>query len=116
MVKRIVEQENAEYEDDFSCVRRVALSQRKEENCHNVCRELKKEERCVPPHLQDLYKRSCEGKSPEERNKIQSLLIEYQEVFSKRENDLGRVSITGHTTDTRLADSIKQAPRRVPLA
>ena len=55
-------------------------------------------------------------RTAEERALIEAILIQYQDEFSKDENDLGRVSLTEHTIDTKSADTIKQASRRVLLA
>ena len=55
-------------------------------------------------------------KTAKERQLIEAIVIQYKDVFSKDENDLGRVSFTKKTIDTKSADPIKQAPRRVPLA
>jgi hypothetical protein len=38
----------------------------------------------IPPHLRDMYDRAIKGLNPEERKKLKSLLIEYQDVFAKR--------------------------------
>jgi hypothetical protein len=43
----------------------------------------------IPPHLTDMYDRAINGLNPEERKKLKSLLIEYQDVFAKHDLDLG---------------------------
>jgi hypothetical protein len=43
----------------------------------------------IPPHLRDMYDRAIKGLNPEERKKLKSLLIEYQDVFAKHDLDLG---------------------------
>jgi len=70
----------------------------------------------LPDHLQSLFKAAAEGKSCEERDSIQHLLLDFQDTFSKDESDLGLTDITEHTIDTGDARPVKQAPRRVPAA
>ena len=70
----------------------------------------------VPPHIEDLIERSSEGWSAKEQAAIKKLLIQYQDVFSKNEFDLGKMHLVEHTIDTGDAKPIAQPPRRVPLA
>ena len=43
----------------------------------------------VPAHLQDLFEWSSEGWTVDEQDTIRKLLVQYQDVFSKSEFDLG---------------------------
>ena len=70
----------------------------------------------IPPYLRELYDKSICGKFVEEKAVIESLLVQYQDIFSKDETDLGRTHLIEHEIDTGNARPIKQPPRRVPMA
>ena len=69
-----------------------------------------------PPHLKDLYVRTCEDQSEEIKSLVHDLLFDFQDVFSKHDNDLGLTHLTEHVIDTGNAVPIRQPPRRVPSA
>jgi len=50
------------------------------------------------------------------REELYRLLREFRGAFSFKENDLGRMSIVGHTIDTSYARPVRQALRRHPPA
>ena len=70
----------------------------------------------IPPCLRELYDKSICGKFDEQKAVIESLLVQYQDMFSKDETDLGRTHLIEHEIDTGNARSIKQPPRRFPMA
>ena len=70
----------------------------------------------IPEHLRELYENSIEGKTQEQQDKLADLLVSYQDVFSKGDNDLGRTNVGEHVIDTGDAYPIKQPFRRVPMA
>ena len=70
----------------------------------------------IPNHLQTLYFEATKGRNYPEKCEIANLLDEYQDVFSKDENDLGLTSLAEHSIDTGTAKPVKQPFRRVPLA
>ena len=70
----------------------------------------------VPSHLVDLWERSCKHLEDDGDDKrVAQMLVEYQDVFSKTDNDLGRTSVLKHTIDTGHAHPIRQYPRRIPI-
>ena len=69
----------------------------------------------IPPHLRDMYDRAIKGLNPEERKKLKSLLIEYQDVFAKHDLDLGCLTAVKHKIDTKAATPVKQKMRRTSL-
>ena len=69
----------------------------------------------LPEHLQDLYKQSCSELTPEEAHELRHLLINYADVFSKGNDDLGCTDLTEHTVETGDHRPIKLPPRKVPL-
>ena len=66
--------------------------------------------------MEDLIERSSNGWSANEQAATKKLLMQYQDVFSKNEFDLGNTHLVEHTIDTGDAKPIAQPPRRVPLA
>ena len=69
----------------------------------------------VPEYLQDLYERSTQNKTDGEKKAIGNLLLQFQQVFSKDDNDLGRTHLVEHEIDTGDSKPIKIPPRRMPL-
>jgi hypothetical protein len=63
-----------------------------------------------------MYDRAIKGLNPEERKKLKSLLIEYQDVFAKYDLDLGCLTTVKHNIDTKDATPVKQKMRRIPPA
>jgi hypothetical protein len=70
----------------------------------------------LPSHLVDLFERSSKSRSHLEKLEIKKLLIEFQDVFSKDDDDVGRTTLIEHTIETGDARPVKQLPRRVPIA
>ena len=70
----------------------------------------------MPQHLQELFGESSEGRTQRETQIIAKLLSEYQDVFSKHDDDLGLTSLAEHQIDLTDSKPIKQPFRRVPLA
>jgi dUTPase len=70
----------------------------------------------LPAHLTELYDKNIEKVSPEERRLFKSLLLKYQDAFSKDSKDIGTTNLVEHTIDTGDARPIRIPPRRIPLA
>lgn len=71
----------------------------------------------IPQHLQQLYDESCDGRETEsEKQQVASLLSEYQDIFSKNDDDLGLTNLAEHCIEVNSSKPIKQPFRRVPLA
>ena len=71
----------------------------------------------VPGHLKDLFARSLENiEDDENRDKLATLLCQYQDVFSRNRQDLGSCSVVRHKIDTNDAQPIRQHFRRTPKA
>ena len=62
-----------------------------------------------------MYDRAIKGLNPEERKKLKSVLIEYQDVFAKHDLDLGCLTTVKHKIDTKDATPVKKKMRRTPL-
>ena len=91
-----------------SCMRRVRVKQRTIRQAKRVVRQARKVQQAtsqetgdtVPTHIEDLIERSSEGWTAKEQAAIKKLLIQYQDVFSKNEFDLGNTHLVEHTIDT----------------
>ena len=62
-----------------------------------------------------MFVKSCEDLNDDEAQQFSNLLIEYADVFSKEDDDLGRfqeLKFTINTGDSRL---VQQRIRRTPL-
>ena len=71
----------------------------------------------IPEHLQDLYTRSLKNIGDDtNKQKLASLLCEYQDVFARSRLDLGSCSIIKHKITTNEAAPIRQHFRRTPKA
>ena len=75
-----------------------------------------RENTAIPSHLAELYQTCTRDCTSEERRAIGHLLIEFEKVFSKHDNDLGQTNLLEHVIDTGDAAPVKLPPRRVPLA
>ena len=69
----------------------------------------------VPQHLQDLFERSTVGLTETDRELIAALLVEFQDVFSRSDGDLGRTDQEPHDIDTKDHAPIRERFRRVPF-
>ena len=69
----------------------------------------------IPAHLQVLYDKSSEKLSDDEREVLQSVLTDYEDVFAKHDLDIGCFEHFDHEIDTRDSKPIKQQMGRIPL-
>ena len=72
------------------------------------------QERKMPEHLEEMFKRSVEHLDEEETQKVADLLIRYQDVFSKGSHDLGCTGLVKHSIDTGDSRPLRQPYRRLP--
>lgn len=70
----------------------------------------------LPEHLQELYKRSSENLSHSQANKLEQVLMEFQDIFMSQDGILGQTNVVEHTIDTGEPKPIKLPLRRVPIA
>ena len=70
----------------------------------------------LPQHMRDVYNKAADKYSVAEKRKLFEVLLEFQDIFSKDELDLGLTNLAVHEIDTGDARPIKQPPRRPPMA
>ena len=68
----------------------------------------------VPDHIHDLWKRGSEDIELEDSNKLAQLLVRYQHIFSRADDDIGETDVVEHNIVTTDNIPIKQPPRRLP--
>ena len=69
----------------------------------------------LPEHSHGLYQRSVKSLTPQEAGKLRTLLLEYQNTFTKGSHDLGCFLEIKHTINTGDECLVKEAMRRTPL-
>ena len=94
----------------------TALSDHEEQGESSSCSAGSLSQYEIPGHLTDLFERSILDKTDEEKHAIAKLLIEFCEIFSKHDNDLGCTTLAEHSIDTGDATPVRIPPRRMPLA
>lgn len=119
--KLVIEQEDREEAENFARVRRIAFCAKEQSRDtqliqHEVRSTKESGGAEIPDHLRDLYQRATCGLEEAEKQQVESLLVRFQDTFSKHEWDIGLTSLTEHEIPTGDAAPIKQPPRRVPLA
>ena len=70
----------------------------------------------IPEHLTRSYEKSSTGLKQSEKEKLQQLLVKFQDSFSMNEWDLCLTHLTELLINTGRAAPVKPPPRRVPLA
>lgn len=68
----------------------------------------------LPDHLKQVFEEACENLSQEEQLIVKEKLIQYQDVFSKGENDLGKTHLAEHKIVTKTDTPVKQRLRPLP--
>ncbi|RXM36585.1 Homeobox protein EMX1 [Acipenser ruthenus] len=63
-----------------------------------------------------LWRRSCEGHSPDQQGQLRELLLEYKNTFATSPERAGRTHLVQHAVDTGDAAPIKLRTRQLPLA
>jgi len=66
----------------------------------------------LPDHLEELYEKCTTHLDPRAKEEVLDLLINYQDVFSRGEFDIGRTPWVKHSIDTQGAQPIRQPLRR----
>ena len=69
----------------------------------------------LPEHLVNLFDASKVNLAPEDQTKLKNLLIEFQDVFSKGDSDLGCFTEMKFKINTEDATPVKHKMRRTPL-
>lgn len=69
----------------------------------------------LPDYLKPLLQKSVVNLSESEKEQLENLASDYQDVFSESEFDLGNFSDIEHSIDTDTAIPIKQRMRRASL-
>lgn len=68
----------------------------------------------LPAHLSEMYEKSSQTLTQEQKVKFKELLLKFQNVFAKTDFDLGNFTAIEHTIDTGDAKPVKLPMRRTP--
>ncbi|CAC5415143.1 unnamed protein product [Mytilus coruscus] len=66
--------------------------------------------------LHDLLNRTSDKLSRSEKQKVKSLVQEYESLFAETDSDLGKTSLVKHEIETGNARPFKEPPRRTPFS
>lgn len=69
----------------------------------------------LPEKLEKMLKKSSSHLSPTEKQQLRTLLLDYQDIFSKDDFDIGTFKEVEHRIDTGDSAPIKERIRRTPL-
>ena len=69
----------------------------------------------MPEHMKEMFLHSCVHLNDEESAEFGEVLIQYQGLFAKNNNDLGCFTEMEHSIDTGDTPPVKQWMRRTPL-
>lgn len=70
----------------------------------------------IPPHLTDSFQRATKDKEHAVQWAVAETLVKHTEAFSRDDVDLGRTNRMEHTINTGNSRSLRQPPRKVPMA
>ena len=70
--------------------------------------------KCRLTGLQELFKTSSATLEPEQKQKLEDLLLKYQDAFATTKNELGKCSVLKHKIDTAESAPVRQPLRRTP--
>ena len=79
----------------------------------NVHLKKRRADQTLPDHLQQLFDRSVEELSQEQRDGLQRLLATYRDAFAIDANDIGLTNWVTHDVDTGQESPVRQRPRRL---
>lgn len=82
--------------------------------CSNFSGNVTKE--CKDEQISKLLEDCQQDLTRTQRERASNLLVNYLDLFSKGDNDIGRTSLVKHTINTGDEIPIRQRPRQVPLA
>ena len=118
-VESLLETEGGD-DNDFSEVRRLSSVKHSIKRSNFTARTVDIDSAAkiltIPGHLKELYAETTVGLSKANCVDIAKLLIEFQDVFSTSNTDLGLTHLGEHAIDTGDANPLKQPPRRTPIA
>ncbi|RVE62229.1 hypothetical protein OJAV_G00155100 [Oryzias javanicus] len=66
--------------------------------------------------VKEIWRRSCDGLQPGQKEELWKVLLEYRDIFALSEDEVGLTHLVQHEIDTGDARPIKTRPRRLPLA
>jgi hypothetical protein len=96
-------------------IKETDIPENKGVNMSNVQHDVKKVA-TLSSHIEIVYKRSISCLDENQQKSYKDLLVVFQTVFSKSEDDIGLTNLVEHTINTGDHRPVRQRPRRIPLA
>ena len=69
----------------------------------------------LPSHIVDMYNDSCEHLDETQARAVRELLIEFSDIFSTSDTDIGCTNVIQHEICTKDAKPIRRHARRLPI-
>ena len=86
----------------------IQIDIQKKEHLRTMTEDRSDQDRPIPTHLQQLIERSCAHLNEQQGKQVKELILEYQDVFSRDDMDIGKTDLVKHsisTGDSRPPDS-----------
>ena len=84
---------------------------------HDLHNQTRDPDSAIPEHVKELYFASLPAlQSYEQRVRLSEILVEYQDVFARHADDIGRTGLVKHHIDTGDAKPVHQRCRRLARA
>jgi predicted aspartyl protease len=96
-------------------IKETDIQENKDVNMSNVQHDVKKVA-TLPSHIENVYERGITCLDENQQKSYKDLLVEFQTIFSKSEDDIGLTNLVEHTINTGDHRPVRQRPRRIPLA
>ena len=90
------------------------ISQVEANSVHEELDRVASTDEVLPPYLQDLYEKGTANVEAEYHEDVRKCLIDFQDVLSKGDHDIGHTDVVKHHIDTGDAKPIKERVRRHP--
>jgi hypothetical protein len=96
-------------------IKETDIQENKGVNMSNVQHDVKKVA-TLPSHIENVYERGIICLDENQQKSYKDLLVEFQTIFSKSEDDIGLTNLVEHTINTGDHRPVRQRPRQIPLA
>ena len=93
----------------------IQIDIQKKEHLRTMTEDRSDQDRPIPTHLQQLIERSCAHLNEQQGKQVRELILEYQDVFSRDDMDIGKTDLVKHSISTGDSRPIRQPYRRLPI-
>ena len=93
----------------------IQIDIQKKEHLRTMTEDQSEQDYPIPTHLQQLIERSCARLNEQQGKQVNELILEYQDVFSRNDMDIGKTDLVKHSISTGDSRPIRQPYRRLPI-